>query len=184
MNLRLLLIECGRKSRTAQYCLYKQYAKRMFLLCRRYVRDDQVAEELLMNGFLKFFAHLDSFEYPSDEATEGWLTKIMVNEALKHLGDKTSFLLVPTDDLPEVEMEEDLTNRISTKEIYKAITELPTGYRTVFNLYVLENMSHKEIAELLQISEGTSKSQLSKAKQMLQMLLIKNNQDYGNWKTK
>ena len=184
MNLYQLLNECRRHSVTAQRYLFDHYAKSMFLVCRRYVRTDQVAEEMLMNGFLKFFSSLDRFQYHNEIATQSWLKKIMVNECLMWLRDQNSFLLVAQEEIEGEVIEEDITSRISAAEIFNLITQLPTGYRTIFNLYVLEDMSHKEIAEALGISEGTSKSQLSKARRLLQQLINKNNQEHGNRKTK
>jgi RNA polymerase sigma-70 factor (ECF subfamily) len=184
MTLQQLLKECKRQSITAQRCMYDRFAIMMFLLCRRYLKNDEIAEEMMMNGFLKFFHSLNKFEYISDEATIGWIKKIMVNECLMQLRSTNSFLQVAMDELPEVEGNDNVVNELSAEEIFRLITQLPVGYRTVFNLFVVENFSHKEIAETLGISEGTSRSQLSKAKQMLQQMLIKNNPDYAWRQTK
>lgn len=184
MHLHQLLKECKQKSVSAQKCLYHQFATKMFLVCRRYVKTDEEAEEVLMNGFLKFFNSLSQFTYVSDAATVAWLKKIMVNECLMHLRGTNSFLQVVSDDLPEVAQPENVIDELSAEEIFSLITQLPIGYRIVFNLFVVEGMSHKEIAEALTISEGTSRSQLSKARQLLQQLLIQNNADYAWRKTK
>lgn len=184
MDLQQLLKECRRQSITAQRYLYDQYATGMFLVCRRYVKTDEIAEEMVMNGFLKFFSSLNKFEFVNEAATIGWIKKIMVNECLMHLRRHNSFLQVATEDIPEIEMNEEIISNISTEEIFVLITQLPVGYRTIFNLFVIENMTHKEIAAALGIHEGTSKSQLSKARQMLQQMLIKNNSDYAHRRTK
>jgi RNA polymerase sigma factor (sigma-70 family) len=184
MQLYQLLKECRRRSITAQRYLYDQFAVSMFLLCRRYVKRDEIAEEVMMNGFLKFFHSLDEFEYVNDAATIGWMRKIMINECLMQLRSTNSFLQVASEEFPDVVTDEEVIDKLSAEEIFNLITQLPVGYRTVFNLYELENRSHKEIAEMLGISEGTSRSQLSKAKQMLQQLIIKNNADHAWRKTK
>ena len=159
-----MLKECRQQRITAQRYFFDQFAASMFLLCRRYLKNDESAEEIMMNGFLKFFSSLSKFEYINDGAVVGWLKKIMVNECLMHLRSTNSFLQVATDDLPEIVADEKIIEKMSADEIFRLITQLPVGYRTVFNLFELENQSHKEIAELLGINEGTSRSQLSKAK--------------------
>jgi len=183
MQLYQLLNECKQQNQKAQRRLYDQFAMPMFLLCRRYVKSDETAEEVMLNGFLKFFKALNNFTYINDEATIGWLRKIMINQCLMELRSNNSFLQL-ADDVPEVTVDEEAISKISAEEIFFLISQLPLGYRTVFNLFVVEEMSHKEIAGLLGISEGTSRSQLSKAKQLLQQMLTKNNLDYAWRKTK
>ncbi|MCW3075188.1 MAG: polymerase, sigma-24 subunit, subfamily [Flaviaesturariibacter sp.] len=178
MELEQLLKECKRGSVTAQKYLYDRYAVSMFLLCRRYVRSDEAAEEVMMNGFLKCFDTLPQFQYVNEAATVGWIRKIMVSQCLMHLRHH-SFLQVALDEATEIAIDEEVLAHLSAEEIFKLITQLPTGYRTVFNLYAIEKYSHKEISEQLGISEGTSRSQLSKAKAMLQQLLISSNSDYA-----
>jgi RNA polymerase sigma-70 factor (ECF subfamily) len=178
MTLEQLLKECKAQSITAQKYLYDRYAVAMFLLCRRYVRSDEVAEEVMMNGFLKCFQAIPQFRYVSEGATVAWIKKIMISQCLMHLRQH-SFLQVALDDAPEIAVEEEVLAHLSAEEIFKLITQLPVGYRTVFNLYAIEKYSHKEISEQLGISEGTSRSQLSKAKALLQQLLIKTNSDYA-----
>ncbi|RYY65930.1 MAG: sigma-70 family RNA polymerase sigma factor [Chitinophagaceae bacterium] len=156
----------------------------MFLLCRRYLRNDEAAEEVLHNGFLKCFAGIGRLQYVSEAATVGWLKRIMVNECLMHLRRHNSFLQVALEEAPELPDDERVLEGLEASEIFLLVTKLPTGYRTVFNLYVLEEYSHKEIAALLGISEGTSKSQLSKARQLLQQLLIQSNPDYAYRQTR
>jgi RNA polymerase sigma-70 factor (ECF subfamily) len=179
MTLPKLLKECKNGSVTAQKYLYDLFVNKMFLVCRRYVRTDVVAEECMLNGFLKFFNNLSKFNYQSDDLTTAWLKRIMINECLQHLRQKNSFLVAAEEDVTDVIVEEEAISNLSAEEIFKVITRLPIGYRTVFNLYAVEGMSHKEIAGELGISEGTSKSQLSKAKQMLQSLLVNTNADYA-----
>jgi RNA polymerase sigma factor (sigma-70 family) len=184
MDLQQLLQDCKKQNTAAQKCLYDRFAAAMFLVCRRYVKKDEIAEEMVLNGFLKFFRSLNVFDYITEVATIAWLKKIMINECLMHLRSSNSFLEVATSQLPEVVLDESIINELSAEEIFKVITQLPTGYRTIFNLSVIEGYTHKEIAQLLGIAEGTSKSQLSKAKTLLQTLLIQNNEAYASRKTK
>ncbi len=170
-----LLKACRQHNRIAQKHLFEEYADAMMLLCRRYVKNAETAEEVMHNGFLNFFKSLSRFKYVNEQATIAWLRKILVNECLQLLRQKNSFLHVAEEIHDHnVVHEEDIISRLSAEEIFKWIMELPVGYRTVFNLYVLEGMTHKEIACLLHISEGTSKSQLSKARNMMQQLFTKN----------
>ncbi|GAB4093393.1 RNA polymerase sigma factor [Flaviaesturariibacter terrae] len=179
MELQLLVKECQKGRAAAQKALYERFARPLFLLCRRYVRSDEAAEEVLHNGFLKCFDNIGRLSYVNEGATVGWLRKIMVNECLMHLRRHNSFLQVAVEDAPELPDEERVLEGLEAGEIFSLIMKLPTGYRTVFNLYVLEQYGHKEIAALLGISEGTSKSQLSKARQLLRQLLIQSNPEYA-----
>ena len=175
MELQQLLKECKRNSVTAQKYLFDRYANRFFLLCRRYLKTNEQAEEVLMNGFLKIFHSMNKFNYTTDAATISWMKRIMVNECLQELRKKNSFLLVAEELAEDISTSDDILANMAATEIYQLIMQLPTGYRTVFNLAVIEQMSHKEIAAVLRISEGTSKSQLSKARQMLQQMLEQQN---------
>jgi len=138
----------------------------------RYVRHSQDAEEVLMNGFLKFFRGLPDFDYRDDHSLEAWLKRIMVNEALMHLRQQKALpKFTDTDEADSTYMVEPPDGSIDAEAIYAALIELPTGYRMVFNLYVVEGFKHEEIAQQLSIAVGTSKSQLSKARAMLQQIL-------------
>lgn len=171
MELQQLLKECRQGSITAQKYLFDRYSTPFFLLCRRYMKTDASAEEMLMNGFLKVFGNLAAFEYTSEVASVAWMKRIMVNECLQELRKKNSFLVTTDLAAADARIPEEAISNLSAAEIFRLIGGLPTGYRTVFNLYVMEGISHKEIAGLLGITEGTSKSQLSKARAMLQQLL-------------
>jgi RNA polymerase sigma factor (sigma-70 family) len=177
MELQQLLKECKRKSITAQKYLFDRYCTQFFLLCRRYLKTNEQAEEALMNGFLKIFHSLDKFTYSNDAASVAWMQKLVVNECLQELRKKHSFLLVAEEFAEDIPAGDDILASLAATEIYGLIMQLPTGYRTVFNLAVIEQMSHKEIAALLNISEGTSKSQLSKARLMLQQMLEQQNRE-------
>ncbi len=146
----------------------------MMLVCRRYIKDQRDAEETLQDGFYSCFKSLPRFEYESAAMFYGWLKQIMIQECLTHFKRKKTFLLLPESDADEVVIEPEAMNKLSAKEIYQFIDELPPGYRTVFNLNVIDGMEHKEIAVLLGIKESTSRSQLTKAKVFLQKKLTEN----------
>jgi RNA polymerase sigma-70 factor (ECF subfamily) len=184
MDISQLVKEAKRDSTAAQKCLFDLLADRMLFVCCRYVKNKEDAEELMLDGFCKFFKTIHSFHYIGDAALHGWLKKIMINECLMFLRRKKVFKIVAETFAEEISLEEDVLNSLSANEIFKLIIQLPVGYRTVFNLHVIEGMAHKEIAGLLGISEGTSKSQLSKAKMLLQKMLLQKKIDYVNSKTK
>lgn len=179
MELQQLLEECRQQSLTAQKWLFDKLSMQMFVVCRRYMRTNETAEEAMMNGFLKVYQQLQKFDYKDNPAFISWAKRIMINECLQMLRKKNSFLQVEESLAAEVAVDEEALERLSANEIFRLITQLPLGYRTVFNLFVIDDLNHKEIAERLGISEGTSKSQLSKAKQLLQQLLIQQNADYA-----
>jgi len=171
-----LIEQCQRGNAFAQKRLFDRYANRFYRVCLRYVRNEQEAEEVLMNGFLKIFRSIHDFEYRDENGLEAWLRRIIVNEALQHLRAHRSLPTMHADEalasepdplpLPDTGLDAD--------RITALIAQLPPGYRTVFNLYVVEGYSHREIGEQLRITENTSKSQLSKARALLQELLVKN----------
>lgn len=175
MELLALIKECKQERVTAQKYLYDRFATQLFLVARRYVKSDVEAEEVLQNGFLKIFQHLPQFMYSSDGAFVAWMKKIIVNECLQELRKKNSFLIVAEEHAQDSDITDDVLGRLSAQDIYRFITKLPIGYRTVFNLYAVEGYSHAEIAGILNITEGTSKSQLSKARKTLQLYFTQNN---------
>ena len=174
MNLSKLVDEIKKGDPKAQECFYKQFSGRLFLLCRRYVKNTEDAEERMMDGFAKFFNHIDRFRYQGEAALNAWLQQIMVNECIMQLRKRKSFSMVSDTAAADVILDEDVLEKLSVTEIYKLVLRLPVGYRTVFNLSVFEGYDHKEIAAMLGINEGTSRSQLWKAKALLQKLLSRN----------
>ncbi|HEY5407835.1 MAG TPA: sigma-70 family RNA polymerase sigma factor [Ginsengibacter sp.] len=178
-----LIKEAKQGSSAAQRYLFDQFSEKMLMICRRYVKSNEDAEELMLNGFYKFFKKISSFDYISDAALHAWLKRVMINECLMFLRKKHVFNMVTETDVEDIAMPEEALNNLSAAEIFKLIVQLPVGYRTVFNLYVIEGMPHKEVAAVLNISEGTSKSQLSKAKVLLQKMLLQNDMDYDKRKT-
>lgn len=182
MNQEQLIKECKQGSAAAQKCLYDLYADSMFMTCRRYLKNEADAEERMLDGFYKFFSHISNFRYQGDAALFGFIKRIMINECLMFLRKKNPFeITAETEDLA-LAVPENVFSKLEADEIFKLIIRLPVGYRTVFNLYAVEGMTHKEIAELLKISEGTSKSQLSKARTLLQKMIHNENGNYESRK--
>lgn len=168
-NLDLKLIEsCIKGDRSAQKVLYDHLAPRMFPLCIRYVGNEEQAEDILQDGFVTLFTHLDS--YKGEGSFEGWARKIFVTTALMELRRKD--VLKMSEDLETVRgMKTEVTTQLQSigyKDLMRVITQLPPGFRTVFNMYTIEGYSHKEIGEILGISETTSRTQLSRARTWLQ----------------
>lgn len=165
-----LLKRLREQDRTAQKWLYERYSPLMFSVCRRYLRSREDAEEALVSGFFKVYSQIDS--YTGTGSFEGWVRRIMVNESLMALR-KTQPLVFPGDEGNIAEQSDsfNIEADISAREIIELLDDLPPGYRTVFNLYVLEGFKHHEIAETLGVSINTSKSQLVLAKEKLRNLL-------------
>lgn len=138
----------------------------MLGVCRQYIKDLHFAEDVMINGFVKVFNHLSSYQYKG--SFEGWVRTIMVRESISYLRKRQ--FVVYDDDAVEVNGEVSTSNDglLDVEYVQHLIDELPEGYKAVFLLYAIEGYGHKEIAELLEISEGTSKSQLFKARKMLQ----------------
>ena len=183
MDVSELIKQAQQGRNNAQKSLFNLYADKMMLVCRRYVKNGEDAEEILLDGFTKFFKNISSFTYQGEAALYAWLKKIMVNECLMWLRKNNVFLTVAEPVAEDFPLEEEALNALSAKEIFELIIQLPVGYRTVFNLYEIEGMDHKAIASLLGIAEGTSKSQLSKAKSLLQKNLLQKGVVYGKRKS-
>ncbi|GAB3223156.1 RNA polymerase sigma factor [Hymenobacter seoulensis] len=165
-----LIAACRQGSSRAQKLLYERFAGLMLSVCLRYLRRREDAEEALIVGFTKVFRALD--QYRHEGSFEGWIRRIVVNEALGMLRRKEPIHMAIDDltyDTPATPAEAE--SQLNADDMLALLAELPAGYRTVFNLYALEGYTHPEIGELLGISEGTSKSQLSKARAMLQRRL-------------
>ncbi len=171
----LLIEKCKKGNEKAQNLLYQQFARAMFGLCFRYTASEQDAEEILMNGFLKVFKHIPAFENRHEGSLAAWIKKIMVNEALNFLRSQKNFLFVEANEQNSgLDEEENALEQLESAELYQLIQAMPIGYRTIFNLYVVEGFTHQEIAEQLRISSNTSKTQLRKARLWLQAQLKKN----------
>lgn len=171
-----IISKCLKKDPKAQKALYEKYASKMLGVCSRYIKDRTYAEDVMIKGFLKVFEKLSQFNHSG--SFEGWIKRIMVNEALMYIRKNRNMYLEI--DIEYAEREPDYQNletMIDTNELMKVINSLPTGYRTIFNLYAIEGYSHKEIAEMLDINENTSKSQLSRARLFLQKKVVQLEQE-------
>lgn len=163
------LIEgCKQGKRLAQKELYETYSRKMMGVCLRYVGDRETARDLLQDGFVKVFTCIDS--YSGIGSFEGWMRKIFVNCALEYL--RKADVLRESTDLDNtaelVQTDGSAVSNMSAAELMKLVEELPAGFRTVFNLFAIEGYSHKEISEMMNITESTSRSQFTRAKQLLQ----------------
>jgi len=161
-----LIEKCKAADRKAQELLYKQFASKMLGVCQRYAVDKMEAEDMLQNGFVKVFRSIK--DYRGDGSFEGWVRRIMVHSAIEYHRKHHKMQLV---DIEESGYEQPVNaaaaDNLDAKDLMLIIQQLPAGYRMVFNLYALEGYSHREIAEMTGITEGASKSQLSRARAML-----------------
>jgi RNA polymerase sigma-70 factor (ECF subfamily) len=167
MNEQQLIEGCKKGNRLAQKELYDVYSRKMMGVCLRYVNDRETARDLLQDGFVKIFTAINT--YTGIGSFEGWMRKIFVNCALEHLRKsdvlRDSIELDRTGEIsnPEYSVIADM----SARELMNVVQELPSGFRTIFNLFAIEGFSHKEISEMLCITESTSRSQYTRAKQVL-----------------
>ena len=168
-----LIKKAARNSLKAQHVLYETYAPKMLSICRYYVKDLQKAEEVMLNGFFKAFTNLENFK--NEGSFEGWLRKIMVREAISYLR-QVKKIEFSVDDFQIIhESTNNIQSEMEVNAIQKHIDALPEGYKMVFVMYAIEGYKHHEIASLLNINEGTSKSQLYKARQLLQEKINRSN---------
>ena len=157
------------KNRYAQQQIYTKYAPKMLSVCRQYVKDIHKAEDVMITAFMKVFANLESFSH--NGSFEGWIRRIMINECISFLRVQKKVNYTEDEYFFE-ESYDEINEQFSVEQIQSLIDALPDGYRMVFNLYAIEGYKHQEIATMLGISEGTSKSQLSHARKMLQQQII------------
>ena len=165
MSLKKLIQQCADNNRKAQEEIYRLFADKLFALSLKYSRNKQEAEDNLQEGFITIFNKVSQFKHKG--SFEGWMKRIVINTALQKYREKNVLNLVNEENIRDeviVEVEED---KISLDYLLNLIQDLPNQYRLVFNLYVLDGYSHKEVAKILQISEGTSKSNLSRARRIL-----------------
>jgi RNA polymerase sigma-70 factor (ECF subfamily) len=168
-----IISECIAGNQKALAELYHQFAPKMFGVCLRYARDEAEAEDNLQDGFVKVFANLNAFR--NDGSLEGWIRRIMINVSLEKI--RKQHLLFPVEDVSKydsVNFSDDVIAKISADDLMKIIQELPPRYRLVFNLYVIEGMSHQEIAQEMSITIGTSKSNLARAREILKKKVLEN----------
>jgi RNA polymerase sigma-70 factor (ECF subfamily) len=171
-----LIRGCLQNEASMQNRLYQKFSAKMYGICLRYAHQTEDAKDILQDGFIKVFGNLSKFK--GSGSFEGWMRRIFVNTAIEHYRKKNN-----TYEIQEAH-EESVTNKdltaldkMAADDIVKLISELPNGYRTVFNLFAIEGFSHKEIAGMLKISEGTSKSQFARSKAWLQEKIINHEKD-------
>lgn len=167
-----LINGCIEGNRRMQEELYRRFSPRMYAVCLRYAGSTEEAEDILQEGFIKIFKKLDSFR--NEGSFEGWIRRIFVNTAIEHFRRKR--YLQPVTEKEENTLEGNylsVLDNLAERDIMELVQQLSPGYRTVFNMYVVEGYTHKEIGDMLGISEGTSKSQLSRAKVILQEMVRK-----------
>ena len=171
MNIQQLVEDCKKNKPKAQAQVYQLYAGKLYTACYKYSRNKQEAEDNLHDGFITIFNKIQQFQ--NKGSFEGWMKRIVINTTLAKYRKEKVFQLVTEEieDEVQVEIEE---SEIKIDDLLQLIQELPDRYRLVFNLYVLDGFSHKEIAEMLNISDGTSKSNLSRARMILKNKLENN----------
>ncbi|MDR2621817.1 MAG: sigma-70 family RNA polymerase sigma factor [Dysgonamonadaceae bacterium] len=172
-----LISGCIRGDNTIRRYLYELYARQMLGICYRYTGNREVSEDLLHDGFIRVFESIRVFQYRGSGSLKAWISKIFVNVSLEYIRTNAQKTTVPLEDWQEMEIirDEELET-IPADILMRFISELPTGYRTVFNLYIFEEMPHKEIAKILHINEASSRSQFARAK----MLLARKVKEYIN----
>lgn len=177
MSIELLIENCKKNDTQARGELYKIYSKKLFALCLKYSRNRQEAEDNLQDSFITIFKKIDQYKHKG--AFEGWLKRITINTALQRYRSKGMLNIVNEETIEHDVNIERASEDISLDFLLNCIQELPDRYRMVFNLYVLDGYSHKDIADMLSISSGTSKSNLARARIILKEK-IENHKTQGN----
>ncbi|MDQ6527814.1 RNA polymerase sigma factor [Flavobacterium sp. LHD-85] len=164
-------------NRQAQQQIYSRFSSKMLSVCRQYIKDIQLAEDVMITAFMKVFTNIKNFEHKG--SFEGWIRRIMVNECISYLRVQKKVKFAEDEFFVEESFNE-IDSQFTVEQIQYLIDALPDGYKMVFNLYAIEGYKHNEIAKMLGINEGTSKSQLSHARKMLQtQITILKKQDNG-----
>ena len=165
-----LINSCIAGSKAAQVELYRTYAPTMFAVCLRYANDHHSAQDFLQEGFIKVFQNIDRFK--GTGSFEGWLKRIFINTAIEQLRKNKKFAHADLDQEYQISNNDlNALDNLAVEDLLQLLKKLPEGYRTIFNLYVIEGYNHKEIADMLGISDGTSKSQLARARKTIQNLI-------------
>lgn len=167
MDLEELIIKCKKQDKKAQETLYRMFSSKFFVLCLKYASSYDQAKDSLHDGFIKIFQNIS--KYNEKGSFEGWMTRVIINNALREYQNKSIFITIEEDYFGEEKLEIALEEeKLSFDYLMKLIQELPSQYRVVFNLYAMDGYSHKEISKSLNISVGTSKSNLARARKKLQ----------------
>ena len=170
MSLEKWITSAAAGNKNAQQFLFEQFAKRSKMLCLRYVKNHEDADEILQDGFYKFFRSLPRFSYQCEAGVYAFIKKIMINECLAVLRKKKTYTLIAESELPDMPIDPGVFERMQAVEIDKMLFELPACYSTVFILFVMEDYDHKQIAEALQITENGSRTRLLRARLLLQKI--------------
>ncbi|MCF6168075.1 RNA polymerase sigma factor [Lutibacter sp.] len=165
MGLNKLIKQCAKNDRKAQEEIYQLFAGKLFSICLKYSKNKQEAQDNFQDGFVTIFNKIGQFKFKG--SFEGWLKRIMVNTILLKYRQKNVLNIVVTEEIPDEVIVDVDDDEISLDFLLNLIQELPDRYRMVFNLYVLDGFSHKEISKMLHIAEGTSKSNLARARAIL-----------------
>lgn len=178
-NYTKLIAKSAEGDRRAQQQLFELFSPKMMSVCRKYMKTNERAEEVMIGAFFKVFTNLNTFK--NQGSFEGWIRRIMVNECISALRKVKKFEFKETVVLENtVDYASQIETEFEVEEIQKLIDNLPQGYRTVFILYAIEGYKHSEISELLQISESTSKTQVFKARKLLKKAIeVQENRNYG-----
>lgn len=172
LNLSDIIEQCKQKNRKAEKVLFLRFAPKIYTLCRRYTSDEQEAQDFLQECFLHVFQHIEQYDSHKGEFS-GWLYRVCTNVVLQQLRQqKTTPHMVYMEELPEIEIPIENLHQIPPETLITAIRQLPIGYRQVLNLSIFEGWKHQEIAQHLQITESASRSQLTRAKQLLKKIII------------
>lgn len=177
----IFIKHCCQGNKKVQKQLFEELYAPLFRIVYRYISQQAEAEDCLMRGFMKAFQNLDKFRYKGDHSLFIWIRKIMVNESLMVLRQKHNFMLSLETNYRDVPIQNEVLNKMDAEELNALIMRLPTGYRTVFNMYVVEGYEHSEISEMLGISDSTSRTQLAKAKNKLRTMLNQNDVADGKY---
>lgn len=175
-----LVSKCKAGERKAQEMLYKQFASKMLGVCMRYATDKMEAEDMLQNGFIRVFQKMA--DYRGEGSFEGWVRRIMVHSSIEYYRKNHKMMqAVDMDNIDEPSVDPVAAANLNAKDLILLIQQLAPGYRMVFNLYAIDGYSHKEIGEIMGITEGASKSQLSRARTILKEQILKTGEKrYGN----
>ena len=166
-----LIKGCIKQDPACQRLLFEQYAGKMMTVCLRYAHDSMEAEDMLQEGFIRVFNYIEQFKF--EGSFEGWIRRVVVNTALKHLQKKRlQFTEINDNSQQAPRLESYAYSNLGEEELMKLISQLPDGYRTIFNLNIIEGYSHEEIGKMLDIQPSTSRSQLVKARKMLQTQIL------------
>lgn len=157
-------------NRSAQQKIYAKFSSKMLSVCRQYIKDIHQAEDIMITAFMKAFVNLKNFEQKG--SFEGWIRRIMVNECISNIRSQKKVIFIEDENYSEDSFN-NIESQFSVADIQFLIDGLPDGYRMIFNLYAIEGYKHQEIASMLGINEGTSKSQLSHARKILKKQIIK-----------